>query len=664
MNKEHYISAMNDIKPDARLIEKTKMAMAASQEKLTYGKKVVKSLMATPLRYAMVSMVLVFTLIGIYYWANRSVSMIDVDAQALNITALSQKDGTVAVDSKFKIEYSGKEKLATADLIRCIKLEPTMEFALDKQAENTFVLSPKGELASDSIVNLVLTNGDAKVQKSWAFQTQTVFKVIATTPADLSRYVDTTTGIEVTFSYPVSEEQFKSSLTISPETTGTVKTNGKTLVFVPDKELKTSTIYTVTISGSLVTTGGTTLGKDYSFSFRTADNSGKAGGYNLENYSSVTESFLAGDAPVIAVNASAVFKMNDTPLKVSVYKFRSAVDYEKELAAYAQKKNVKFGDYEMPQIDTSRLDKLSDFETKLTVSAQSFWAPSYIILPDGLLNEGWYYIEVTTTNPSDGKEIKLYKLMQISSISAYYMQADAQTLFWVHDTQSQKAIEGAQVKLNGEKFSAEGNTGADGAAILRTSVDEKSLERNGVMTITKGEKTYVDLYTAQSETTSSMQEKYVSYLYLDRPIYLSTDTIKAWGMVRPRGNAGKPEKLRLQLSSYDSELYSVPVTLSPDGTFTAELSFAKMSTALSGGWEQVRLVCGENEDIASAGISISDYVKPTYTTSTGTDRPVYRVGETVASYFKQTFLMRLLLPILMSSLILKTAAWPHPSLRS
>ncbi len=157
-----------------------------------------------------------------------------------------------------------------------------------------------------------------------------------------------------------------------------------------------------------------------------------------------------------------------------------------------------------------------------------------------------------------------------------------------------------------------------------------------------GEERFVDLYSAQAAGQLSAPERYVSYLYTDRPIYMASDTVRAFGVVRPRGEAfSQPESLRLTLGSYydEQELYSVPVTLSPNGSFTAEISFDRL-----GGrnllYTAVNLVCGEGdqtEQLVSTGVTIGDYEKPTYVPSVTFDKPVYEAGDMAQATFGAAF---------------------------
>ena len=75
------------------------------------------------------------------------------------------------------------------------------------------------------------------------------FKVQSVLPDDQTVSVPVNTGIEITFSDRVSD--IDSLFSVSPDVKGRFEKHGKTVVFVPEKELSYKTVYTVTLKAGV-----------------------------------------------------------------------------------------------------------------------------------------------------------------------------------------------------------------------------------------------------------------------------------------------------------------------------------------------------------------------------------------------------------------------------
>ena len=146
-------------------------------------------------------------------------------------------------------------------------------------------------------------------------------------------------------------------------------------------------------------------------------------------------------------------------------------------------------------------------------------------------------------------------------------------------------------------------------------------EENSIFRITAGDRTFIDasfLYSDQTvKTTEYDPRDYYSYLYCDRPIYRTTDTVRVWGVVRPRDPAvGMPEEVTVRLLDGEAEQAVQP---QKNGTFTASLSFSGLR---SNDWGWLELWLGDTS-LCNTSLRVEDFVKPVYTTEAYTDRPIY-----------------------------------------
>ena len=574
-----------------------------------------------------------------------------VDAGALDVSAFSvsagEKDGLIAADAAFTIQYGGKESLSADALKGLLQLEPQQEFTLKKEGQG-FTLTPAQPFGENTVVNLRLLDKRGVVLRSWAFQTSAGFAVLETTPRDGTDYVPTVSGIEFVFSRAtVSEEDFLSHFTLKKEedgtpVEGTVKKAADRIAFVPKEGLQPLTIYTATLDAQLPAGDGELLGKETSFSFKTSEIEGegyRSGGY-FENASPISENFLPGEAPLIAVNCDDSFQQASPEASVSVYRFKGAQDYKSALQALMDARNeTSFPSSVRPEVDTAALDNLGTFQVALTTPQstgnRSYWGPSYLILP-GEYDYGWYYFDVKIKSPKNGEEFSLQKFIQVSDLSVYSVQADGDNLFWLNDSQSGEALGNVKITLSGGEIDATGSSAADGTALIAAGTKEDSRQSTALLEIEHGERPYLDLFSLQQDSPPTGKEQYVSYLYTDRPIYMSSDTIRLWGLVRPRGNTPAPQNLRVTLGGYDEELYEVPITLAPDGTFLAELSYEKLAGKQIS-YERVQLMCGEEDVLSTVGVEVGDYQKPAYYPSISSDKVIYRAGENAVMTFNASF---------------------------
>lgn len=560
-----------------------------------------------------------------------------VDASQLTVTPPSQTDGMIPTDAQFSVGFGDGKKISARQAEKIFRFEPSVEFTAES-ADGGLLLTPKTPFPENSIVNLQILDTRGDVQRSFAYQTWAGFAVDRTTPNDGVTYVPTDTGIEVKFTYPtVTEEAFADAFTLSsPETgdsvTGHVEKFSDTLVFVPDGELLSSTLYEARIDGGLSTPDGTALGEDAVFSFVTASYNSKGSEY-FENASPIEETFLTSEAPLIAVMASGEY----SKAALSIYRFPSGDAYADVLAKYAARcSSSQFPDREAPKVDTASLEHLGTFEEQelMSPSAEAYYyGPRYLPLP-GDFAPGWYYVQVTSASDATGQTRTLHKLIQVSDLSVYYAQTNGSALLWLNSAGTGSPVADAEVTLTGGVETG-ARTDMRGTVLFETPAEEKT---GAVLDIRAGEERFLELYDALAKTEPTLEEKYITYLYTDRPLYMSSDTVRVWGLVRPRMQGVEmPENLRVALRMGEDEFYPTPVELLPDGTFTAQLSFEKLGSLTGGDSYTLSLLCGEKDELDAKWINVEDFVKPAYVPSFTFDKVFYQPGDTAEGTFTATF---------------------------
>lgn len=560
-------------------------------------------------------------------------------AQAQRITVQPTESGPLGMgqESAFSIRAPGLNKRLIEN---SVSLSPSVEYRLERGEDGAYLLVPEVAFEPGKIVNLTFTDYKGRTLRSWAFQTETPFAVTNTLPADEETYVPLSSGIEFRFSSPhVSAEEFERCLTIEPAVQGHVEKFGSTLAFVPEENLQKNTRYTVTLDGSLSAGEGITLGASSQLVFRTsyyAENN-----YyrppTVQNAQRLSESYLPGDPVMVEVRVSG--EENDyfdtTPFAVTVYAYPSAEAYGQALSQVAAIYNQPLGYTETVQLPTEGLAVRSTFDATLG-QRSAYRGTQYLAVPDEL-PEGYYLLEMRIPNPVEEGEIVLQKLVQVSSLSVFHAQVRDDITFWVNDTESGEPVSGAAVQVQGDAFALSGSTDQNGVLSTSTQVGEEEERLYSVMEISSGGRSYLDLIERASTQALTAEEQYYSYLFTDRPVYLGSDTIRFWGVVQPRASAQPLEQAEVVLGD---GLYTTQVAVAPDGSFSGEIAFEKLGTGNRGAMS-LALQLGDKpeERLQSRYVSIYDYRKPIYSTSTHTDKIIYEnpLEEPIDFHFNATF---------------------------
>lgn len=499
----------------------------------------------------------------------------------------------IETDTKFKI--TSAKDMKAEDLKARLAINPDTPFEVTKIEKCSFELTCEKSFARGSIVNLELRDKNGNFEYSWAFQTIDSFNIKEVLPADKSDSVPVNTGIEIIFSASPDLKETDKYFEISPEVKGEFKSYRSTLVFVPDESLKKETVYTVKIRSGMPSLDGTALENDMEFRFKTQSDENYIYCYSANK---ISETFLPGDQALVEMYSSPELYGND--FTVNLYQYNSAEDYYNALNDY---NNNATWEQEY-KFDTKGLSQVYNVTTELQIEdGGEYYTKAFLLLPDNL-EKGWYIADITTT--LGDRTFHIQRLIQISTVSVYSGVLPSQAVFFVNNTETGEAVSSADININLNGKNKTAKTDAKGTALMEISEDESG---TAMLKITSGNDTYIDLFDYR-ENESDMRADYFTYVYTDREEYLTTDTVKVWGLILPRNKDVKPvpENLRLRFGYEDLDCSDVPVTVSRNGTFTAEFSFKNLKNTWG---RSIALMSGDTY-ISGKYVSIDDYVKPTY----------------------------------------------------
>ena len=548
----------------------------------------------------------------------------------ISIEPVSFDSAGINTDSAFSIKVN--KDIDVDQLKTVLSVEPDQGFIIKSTAKNEFLLNFESPLKSDSIYRFALNEKENIADFTWAFQTKKEFRILRTLPRDKGTGVPVNSGIEVTFSHE-GVEGLENNFEITPKVTGRFEYHKKVAVFVPSG-LEYGTVYTVKIKKGLGLAGSEEKTKeDTVFQFQTQLQENNKKEYYFD-FADTLYNFTTGEAPALTVYGDEFYQKNEITVDIYGYKsvedFIRDIDKNQQLPSWAQKQRTDIG------YKKDTLDKVMTF-SKTVLYTDSPWYQQLLELPDKL-PEGWYLVSVVL----DGREYNTH--IQVNDLSVYIMAENENAIVWVNNSGTGDPEPGVKVEAAG---AVKGTTDSQGIAQIDT-VKKAGEDIAGRHLLLRPEKGfpfvarfngYYGIYDyGNYGYTGQTHEKYWSYLYLDRGMYLPDDTIMVWGLAKPRNLQEKLEKVTVELMKYsyysgdESVLLSREMELTPYGTYSGELSFENYNP----GSYYVVVRSGE-DTLEQMYVTIENYVKPAYKLETDQDKEVCYTGEAVNINVKASF---------------------------
>jgi hypothetical protein len=525
-----------------------------------------------------------------------------------NFTITATVGDTTGIGSTSGFTITSQLEISLDDLRANLRLSPTTAFNLTAIDAKTFFLEPLTTLETGKVYTVTVdaayqnTTGQLNARNySWAFQVKDPFKIVQSLPDDRSSGVPVDTGIEFTFSHQ-NVEGLAEAFSISPHIDGRFETYGRTVVFVPNSRLQAATIYTVSLTDTVRVKGSDEkLLEPLTFSFETSP-------YSSNRYLVANETmleFASGDQIVIPIYANDNEKREITS---TVYSFKSVEQFIKSLEAKQKIPVWARASRNQYTVDTTSLTKISTSNPEIEkVNYQRF-----VPLPDEL-GAGLYLVELQA-----GSQVSQV-LIQITDLAVYSAVTSTDSIIWVNDTATRKAVPNARItsldgRLN-QTTNAEGIALLDGDQVLKGNINPHNLSE--YLTVTSGNKlTVVQLGKSTnyyySDSTYSTDDHW-DYLYTDRSMYLPTDTISFWGFLEPR-NGTELNDVRVTLASqnyYNRGNEAVPLyeeTLPVSrGSYSGSTSFSRLTPG-----SYVLTTYHNDVRVSTRYLQITEYNKPAY----------------------------------------------------
>ncbi|MCM1333680.1 MAG: Ig-like domain-containing protein [Bacteroides sp.] len=541
------------------------------------------------------------------------IRLLPAETAVISLEPQSLNGELVRTDSTFRVKT--REDLAESELSALLTVRPEREVHITKNGACDYTLD-LGTLPKGEVVKVMLGDGKGNTVDSWGFETEDEFRVLSTLPADLSRYVPPESGIELSLSRQADLAKVGDYIEISPSVSGSFTNYSTTLVFVPSEPMQNNTVYTVRVKAGLPSADGDALGDEMTFSFRTAEGDDDNYCYAING---ISESYLPDDPVVIDVYANAWFAKQEFDRKL--YRYPDATAYREAIEDYNAATDWD-GEYLIP---TEGLELISDGKEPLyqyEANDNGYYTypnrkKSFVL--SERLEEGHYLVDLSTE--LDGRVYRVQRLIQISSLSVYSAVLSGQAIFFLNDTDTGEAAASAEVTLSVGGADFGGEADAEGIAVLDYSAPSERLvvteetgygsaeARYGVVEIRYGDRVYCDRMLCVPDRELTPEEKYYMYLFTDREAYLTTDTVRFWGVILPRDDRfDVPTDLTVKLGRSTNDGFSTEVTVEADGTFLGEIAIDGYGDSW---YEPLTMFDGETE-LYCKYMMIRDYEKPIY----------------------------------------------------
>ena len=536
--------------------------------------------------------------------------------------------GVIARDSVFRITTAAET--TAEELSRCLRVSPAADFEITGE-KTEFTMRPRAALRANTLYRFTVADPDAPAASlltpaSFVFQTEDTARVTGTFPADLAEDVPADTGIEITVSGVLdTSAELASFVGIEPAIPfrTEVYAHGKTLVVIPTQKLDCGTAYTVSVRAGLPFADGRTTAEEKRFTFR-VETSGEEDEQLSLGYAERELTAAPGEAASFRYyihGGSDARTASDTVC--AIYRYPDAAAAAAALLAYEENADGGRGAFTFP---TSGLTEVARRALPTEGGAAQRWGygTEYsVTLP--ALPEGVYLVCFTAAGEDGGERYALdgQLILQSTSVTVGSAAAGDDLVLWVHNGENPLAgspvtaylydrIGGWQLRerTDGARTVEDcaGTTDADGVCRLDTKGRGSILAVIGT-----GERSRYAAIGGGSRTSAARRV----YIYTDRETYLTTDTVRFWGVVTPQAGLTS-----LYCASNAADGITVPV--SADGTFSGSLSYADYA----GYGVSLSFADADGNSVASAYKRISREEKPVYVATAEPDRAFYRRGET------------------------------------
>ena len=503
----------------------------------------------------------------------------DAAAKILSVTPTDIDQNIIKNTTKFivKTENGSVEKVKKA-----LYLEPAIDYEINELAAGSeYEIVPATTLADNLVLNIDSTNGDA-ISYKWAFQTKKDLSVSKIYPANGANYVSENSVIEFGFSYPEIDGVEK-HFSISPSIDGTLEKVDRVWRFTPSSPLASNSTYEIIITAGL-SYGEETMTEDFHSSFSTyahstSSSNDKSNSISLDGVSTFTTS----DFPVITFSYDNREQF-DSSSHITVEQIATADEFISYLKGESAPSTTVLRDFPFEKVEKN------EYGTRSTVMSET--------LPEGYYIFKFKSAEGTTLYTAN---------VQINNLAAYAFESERDLLVWVAENGA--LASGVTINFRGQDYT----TGENG--VLK--IENISNYSTDLDYLKIGSDHALPLVTAIINYKNDLYPR--GFIYTDRPLYKSTDTIQVWGYIPLAFFKDEPNRNSFYVV-FDT--IKKQVEIDSDGFFKTELKLENYKDRVSPIFLQYK-----DTNLASKNVEVADYTLENYVYTIKADKNYVLSGE-------------------------------------
>lgn len=549
----------------------------------------------------------------------------------------ADKSGASGMEVNSAIKIESKVAVSAAELKQSLRIVPAVNFDVQDQGGNNFVLKPSEALEAGKIYKISIATqiDDSGVQTarefSFALQTAPDFKLVSTLPADHTQFVPQASGVEFKFTAGGWGDP-SSFVSVEPATPGKWQTRGRVLAFVPDKPFDANKRYQVTVKKGFGPQGGKGLDEDIVVRFETGEDNPVRPPNNA--YISLQEMY---SAPVSKDWTMPAYGYNAASFDATFYK----ISKDDARGLLAQQTG------ELPWTKVDPTAKAYEALAKTPATSLSvdlvddsnygkmFRFPS--------LPAGFYLLNVKAKGQPSVAD---WSFVQVTNNASYIMADKNQLYVWMVNAGTNRNLSNFPIKV-GDAQTATDASGLAKVATPAALAADKASDRVGVIAeLGSGDTASFALLERMNgwyfDRIKSANSRLWGYLYIDRPLYQLSDQIQMFGLARDRSTDQGVGTVTLRLRRADlwfdvwtgnDKIYAqTDVQTDASGRFNGSLSWNELAP----GYYTVEAV-QNGELVSSASFEVREFAKPAYSLEVSLDKDSVYAGQTVNGTIRAHF---------------------------
>jgi hypothetical protein len=441
----------------------------------------------------------------------------DIQIAPGEISLQPEQSDSVGVLQNSNFILKSQKNLSLKQIQQNLKLEPDNQLQIEQKSPQEFSLKPtqnlNGKIQKFSLKIQDTSSGNQQKNLSWAFSNYQKFGITETFPSNFQTNLPTNSSIQISF----NSETFQSLENfweINPPTKGSFVKYSNNVSFIPEK-LNPATLYSVKIKKGLALEGSKqVLEEDFSWQFETAPDT-----------QIVQDSYYFGrdfyefpekESPNITLGGNVQEKIN-----LELYKFRDLGQFLEYLKTKQAVPSWSKYQNQPEKYDLKNLAK--NLTQEFVVEKNS--NQNLVRFPANL--EKGFYLVYSPQNQNSS-------ILQISNLSASFSSDGDKILAWINNIDTKNPVAIAQIKdLEGNQMAV---TDDKGLAFFDQSKPQNPISSyQFYQVIFDNDSLVVPVQIFDQNKNEQLEDQdYWNYLYLDKDLYLPSDKLSFWGVLKSK----------------------------------------------------------------------------------------------------------------------------------